>query len=620
MKNKAINKVCSFALALMMALTILPTTTFALDGDGANGGESGNQNTETRTVKVSIPTDKLQVASDSGDLEQTLSSDSEFKTIVIEAKDGYTFAKDTTSTLNNGVLKDTNLTAKIRYDDDLQSLRIQVADGKSSSDVQSVTVTSDDIKVINSYVLWGGTSTVGGTGDTNKMNAKYDVASGVLTFDCSTTGTVEFHSSDSTVGKKYYNYFTGGDFTRFYIRVWDITNGYESKTNIGEFNLGDGNGSTAPNTKYASSTTTNPYINLKTFMDDVIQDGKVGSNWNKIAIDVIPCTENGGAMAQSTVYFTIEVGKQTIYAPTISVELPTGLKKAEGSGDLTQVLTEGTTFTSIILEPESGYTIDQTATLDNLAKTLEGNNFSVTIVEYHQHLTISAYSSATTFTDTTINASNFVMKQTYIMYSDDSIVGKTGDDNKMNAQYNASSGRLTFNCDRTEYLEYYQTATDRHDYSGFKNFKIKVYEGDENGANLRSLCAEFNLGDDTSSEYASSKTVNPYINLRKLVNDKGLKDETTVWVEVIACNSNGPISEKYIKFMINAGTVSEIKKVPSSDDSSSNTKKSSGGWDDGGPFTTDTCGNVFDRWGNKIYEAKGCNVGGYNLVRTSVED
>ncbi len=52
----------------------------------------------------------------------------------------------------------------------------------------------------------------------------------------------------------------------------------------------------------------------------------------------------------------------------------------------------------------------------------------------------------------------------------------------------------------------------------------------------------------------------------------------------------------------------------------SETKKSSGGWDDGGPFTTDNCGNVFDRWGNKIYEAKGCNVGGYNLVRTSVED
>ncbi len=63
------------------------------------------------------------------------------------------------------------------------------------------------------------------------------------------------------------------------------------------------------------------------------------------------------------------------------------------------------------------------------------------------------------------------------------------------------------------------------------------------------------------------------------------------------------------------GTLTVVEK--SSDKSS---KKSSGGWDDGGPFTTDKCGNVFDRWGNKIYEAKGCNVGGYNLVSTSVED
>ena len=50
----------------------------------------------------------------------------------------------------------------------------------------------------------------------------------------------------------------------------------------------------------------------------------------------------------------------------------------------------------------------------------------------------------------------------------------------------------------------------------------------------------------------------------------------------------------------------------------SESKKESSGWDDGGPFTTDTCGNVYDRWGNIIYEANGCNVGGYNLVRTSV--
>ncbi len=68
-------------------------------------------------------------------------------------------------------------------------------------------------------------------------------------------------------------------------------------------------------------------------------------------------------------------------------------------------------------------------------------------------------------------------------------------------------------------------------------------------------------------------------------------------------------------------TYDEVKPTPTPT-ATSETKKSTstGGWDDGGPFTTDTCGNVFDRWGNKIYESKGCNVGGYNLVRTSVED
>ena len=48
--------------------------------------------------------------------------------------------------------------------------------------------------------------------------------------------------------------------------------------------------------------------------------------------------------------------------------------------------------------------------------------------------------------------------------------------------------------------------------------------------------------------------------------------------------------------------------------------KKSSGWDDGGPFTTDSCGNVYDRWGNKIYEATSCNVGGYNLVGTDTKD
>ena len=74
-------------------------------------------------------------------------------------------------------------------------------------------------------------------------------------------------------------------------------------------------------------------------------------------------------------------------------------------------------------------------------------------------------------------------------------------------------------------------------------------------------------------------------------------------------------------------TVEEVTPTPtptstptSTPEVKKSTTKTTSGWDDGGPFTTDTCGNVFDRWGNKIYEANGCNVGGYNLVRTSVED
>ena len=63
----------------------------------------------------------------------------------------------------------------------------------------------------------------------------------------------------------------------------------------------------------------------------------------------------------------------------------------------------------------------------------------------------------------------------------------------------------------------------------------------------------------------------------------------------------------------------DVEFAPDKPTNNTSNKKPNG-WDDGGPFTTDKCGNVFDRWNNKIYEANGCNVGGYNLVRTSVID
>ncbi len=66
--------------------------------------------------------------------------------------------------------------------------------------------------------------------------------------------------------------------------------------------------------------------------------------------------------------------------------------------------------------------------------------------------------------------------------------------------------------------------------------------------------------------------------------------------------------------------IMSFENVYTVNEESKSTSTPTSGWDDGGPFTTDTCGNVFDRWGNKIYEANGCNVSGYNLVRTSVKD
>ena len=120
--------------------------------------------------------------------------------------------------------------------------------------------------------------------------------------------------------------------------------------------------------------------------------------------------------------------------------------------------------------------------------------------------------------------------------------------------------------------------------------KSKTYDGNE-------LTAEGTLTGLVNGETVEFKTTGSQTSVGSSKNTYSLKWDT-------AKEENYTIEESI-------GTLTVTEK---------SSKNSSGGWDDGGPFTTDTCGNVFDRWGNKIYEAKGCNVGGYNLVRTSVED
>lgn len=61
--------------------------------------------------------------------------------------------------------------------------------------------------------------------------------------------------------------------------------------------------------------------------------------------------------------------------------------------------------------------------------------------------------------------------------------------------------------------------------------------------------------------------------------------------------------------------------TPDTDDSKSESKsdnKQVGGWDDGGPFTTNEEGDIFDRWGNLIYDAPAKQSSGvYQIVNTS---
>lgn len=50
---------------------------------------------------------------------------------------------------------------------------------------------------------------------------------------------------------------------------------------------------------------------------------------------------------------------------------------------------------------------------------------------------------------------------------------------------------------------------------------------------------------------------------------------------------------------------------------------SAASWDDGGPFTEDACGSIYDRWGNQIYKAETCRVrvsGGYVVPNTGVNE
>ena len=88
-----------------------------------------------------------------------------------------------------------------------------------------------------------------------------------------------------------------------------------------------------------------------------------------------------------------------------------------------------------------------------------------------------------------------------------------------------------------------------------------------------------------------------------------------VWI-----HSNEQVDDVYVN---NPEVILCTDKVqtPTEEESKSETTNVVTTWDDGGPFTTDANGNVFDRWGNEIWhnpvQSVSGTTGGFQLVNTS---
>ena len=82
-----------------------------------------------------------------------------------------------------------------------------------------------------------------------------------------------------------------------------------------------------------------------------------------------------------------------------------------------------------------------------------------------------------------------------------------------------------------------------------------------------------------------------------------------------ACTDN--LNNGFIEFI---GTWNFIKnEKPNDSDKKPSMTETNNNWDDGGPFTTDECGKVYDRWGNLMWAPEKCilNTQDYNLVNTA---
>ncbi len=645
MKNKVLNKICTFGLALGMAMAILPVTAFA-----GNGGEQDTTNLDNTSMyfKINLPS-TVKTADGSGSLEQTVSSKDDFQTIVITpAKDGIAFTSNTLDKIKKA-LGDSGLTAYYPTGTTCFEGIIKIGTHIGIEFKHGIEIADTVFETQESYEMYGQTSVANASGDSNKMNATYDPSTGLLSFKgypySDRLNVLEYHV---TGGGTYYKY----NLDRFFI---DVCKYDSTTTDIEQLNT----------VAYTTDSAVKPTINLKNIIEEY-KDSLSDSDHLFLKVS----TASGDTVYSTDRAFYIDAGLVDDIKGGRKVEITLGdnVVKASDSGELTQTLNSSTTFENILLETKPGYkfTDEEVATLNT---TLEEKGLTAVKTSYYQ-LTIKPKTTSAAIETITATVASPTSK-IYTLYNGTSTVGKSGDENKMNAQYSNVTGKLTFNCDTISGIERIAEDGTRELYEGVNGFEYFYVGVDAVNGDQSKTVKTFNVG--KNDKYGSTSTVNPYIDLKQLINDtKDLADADMITITVNACNKLGQIDSKYKKytFKINVGTVAEIKKDPepeptatseptskptaeptseptskptsaptvsptvaptasptasptatptASAKSSSTTKKTSG-WDDGSPFTTDSCGNVFDRWGNKIYEAKGCNVGGYNLVRTSVED
>ena len=139
--------------------------------------------------------------------------------------------------------------------------------------------------------------------------------------------------------------------------------------------------------------------------------------------------------------------------------------------------------------------------------------------------------------------------------------------------------------------------------------KVCQYCGDSKEYNEEGFSVTYTDGVDGEEIFADQTTIVPS------GEDTPRFDETTISrPDYKFAGWDQPVTDKVTQRVVYTALWEKVEapKKP--------TPTPEGPGDDGGPFTKDECGNVFDRWGNKIYEAKGCNVKEYKLVQTSVID